>query len=65
MVLEKRKHPKALFIPSIGDELHWQLRQYAAFHKVPMRSVVVQAIKDKISFRAEGEVVKAPKEEEE
>jgi len=50
-----------LLIKDMDDELHYALQRYAVFaskpgKKVSMRSVVIDALKDKIAFEEKGVV---------
>lgn len=41
-------------IPHIDTNLKWELKKYAVFHKTTMYKVVIEAIKEKISYEEPG-----------
>lgn len=46
---------KSFLIKDMDPELHFELKKFALFTRVSMSSVVVEAIKDKISFKIQKE----------
>ncbi len=42
-------------IPKMSEDLRWELKKYAVFHKTSMYEVAIKAIKVYISYDKEGE----------